>query len=49
MDPYYENEYYVDGVTFTNFEIEGNIITAVDDENALFNLNEYATNITFNS
>jgi polygalacturonase len=46
-DPYYGNEYYIDGVTFTNYSVEGNVITGLDDENASFNTNEYAVNIEF--
>lgn len=47
-DPYFGNEYYIDGVTFTNYSIEGNVITALDDVNGAFNTNEYAININFN-
>ena len=47
-DPYYGNEYYVDGVTFTNFSIDGNIISSMDDENVTF-ITQYAENISFTS
>lgn len=40
-------EYFIDGVSFTNFVVEGNVITSVDDPNASFDINEYVTNITF--
>jgi len=46
-DQYYGNEYYVDGVTFTNFSIGGNVIASLEDPNASFVTNEYGTGITF--
>ena len=46
-DPYFGNEYFVDGVSFQNFSIAGNVIQSLDDPNAAFSVNDYATNITF--
>jgi len=46
-DPYYGNEYLIDGVTFSNFSVGGNVITSVDDPNVRFNVNEHTANITF--
>ena len=45
-DEYYGNEYYIDGVAFTNFVIADHVITGIDDGNIKLNL-EYAKNITF--
>ena len=45
-DPYYGEEYYINGVTFENFTVEGQLITSLDDGVA-FDTNEYATDITF--
>ncbi len=46
-DPYHGNEYYIDGVHFSSLTIQGEPVTSIDDEDASFNLNEYATDITF--
>lgn len=46
-DPYFGESYYVDGVTFSNFVVQGNVITSADDPNASFNINDYVMNISF--
>jgi len=46
-DQYYGNTYFIDGVTFTNFSVGGNVIASLDDPNASFVTNEYGTGITF--
>ncbi|MBN2342048.1 MAG: hypothetical protein JXX29_05530 [Deltaproteobacteria bacterium] len=46
-DEYYGNEYFINGVAFTNFSVAGNVITALDDADASFNVNEYVTDVTF--
>ena len=46
-DPNYGNKYFVDGVTFDNFVVEGEAVTSTDDANVSFNVNDYASNITF--
>lgn len=46
-DEYYGNEYFINGVAFTNFSILGNSITGVQDANASFIVNSYVTGITF--
>lgn len=46
-DPYYGEEYFIDGVAFTNFSVEGTVITDPADLGDTFQTNEYATNVTF--
>ncbi|HEY4185495.1 MAG TPA: glycosyl hydrolase family 28 protein [Polyangia bacterium] len=37
----------VDGVHFDNFTVQGNVLTSQTDANAVWNLNQYVSNITF--
>ncbi len=46
-DTAYGNAYYYNGIAFDHFSIQGNIITALDDPNAQFGVNEYVTGVTF--
>ncbi len=45
--PAYGKTNTIDGVSFYNFKINGNTITSLTDANASFNINAYATNISF--
>ncbi len=46
-DPYYGQEYFINGVTFDSLTIEGEVITSLDDPNASFETNEYVTDVAF--
>jgi hypothetical protein len=46
-DPHYEEKYYINGVAFTNFTIQGKAVTALDDPDANFLTNAYVINVSF--
>ena len=46
-DPFFDQEFMIESVTFSNFTIGGNLITSTDDPNANFNINDYVGEVTF--
>lgn len=46
-DPYYGNQYWIDGVAFENFTVAGTVVTSLGSEAVSFAINEYVRNVTF--
>lgn len=46
-DPYYGEEYFVDGVLFENFTVAGSPVTSLESDVVTFDVNDYARNIEF--
>lgn len=46
-DPFFGNEYFIDGVVFDNFTVAGTPIDSLESTAVVFDVNTYAKNITF--
>ena len=46
-DPYYEEEYFIDGVHFEDFVVDRTYVLSLDSDVVDFDVNDYAINITF--
>lgn len=46
-DPYFGEEYFIDGVLFENFSVAGQPVTSLETEAVTFDVNVYAKNILF--
>lgn len=46
-DPFFGNEYFIDGVTFDNFTVAGTLVDSLESTAVTFDVNAFARNITF--